>query len=293
MSNNFDNLSSDQPKPRRSKKKAPSDDLMMASEAIRELGISKSMFQRLVNAKKIPKFVPFGHTEGFYPKEFIYTLASHLKGQTPESEVAILLEKMLAKETEQFGATDWIQQSDLPYVLALDYEMYGIADVVDMAITGKWWQKNPYQCRILFDKSDRTKIWGALTIMPLPLSVIHRLLSRQMSEREISAEDILPYESGNSYDGYVASAVIRPERRTHFRMLIQSALAFWCEQYPSIKLRKLYAYASSDEGFDLVQQLLFSPRYDLGEDAFELDPMRRNRSRLIRSFQECIRAKEQ
>ena len=199
---------------------------------------------------------------------------------------------MIPKELKLMGETDWIQPGDLPYVLALDYEMYGLDQAVDMNITSKWWARNPYQCRILFDQADRTKVWGALTIMPLPLEVIYRLLGQQISEREISPNDIKLYEPGTVYDGYVASAVIRPEHRAHFRMLIQSVLSFWCEQYPSIQLGHLYAYASTNEGFDLVQQLLFSPRYDLGEQAFELDPMRRNRSRLIRSFQECIKQKE-
>lgn len=128
--------------------------------------------------------------------------------------------------------------------------------------------------------------------MPLPLPLIHNLLKHEISERDISSDDIQQFEPGNLYDGYVASAVIRPERRTHFRMLVQSVLSFWCDQYPSIQLRRLYAYASTDEGFDLIQQLLFSPLYNLDENAYELDPMRRNRSRLIRTFQECIRSKE-
>lgn len=292
MSNYSNDLSPQTPEAKRSRKKAPREDLLTASEALQELRIPKTTFQRLVQAKKIPKETPFGRTEGFYPKEFILMLASHLKGQTSYKQVLALLEQMTPREPEQLGATDWIQSRDLPYVLALDYEMYGLSDVVDMSITSKWWEKNAYQCRILFDKADRTKIWGVLTIMPLPREIIYRLLSHQISERDISPDDILLYGPGNVYDGYVASAIIRPERRAHLRMLIQSVLSFWCDQYPSIQLRRLYAYASTDKGFDLIQQLFFSPRYDLGENAYELDPMRRNRSRLVRSFQECIKLKE-
>ncbi len=63
---------------------------------------------------------------------------------------------------------------------------------------------------------------------------------------------------------------------------------YWCEQYPTVQLIKLYAYASSDEGLGLMKHLFFSPRYDLGENAFELDPYRYNPSRLIQDFQACI-----
>lgn len=263
-----------------------------ASEAIAKLRIPKSTFERLVRNQLIPKRMYYGQSHAHYPREFIDAFASHLHGETSYKEVALLLQKMNEAKDNQIGATDWIQSSDLPYVLALDYEMYGLHDVIDMAITSKWWAKNPYQCRILFDKSDRTKIWGVLTVMPLPLPLIYRLLKHEISEREITPDDILLYEPGHTYQGYVASAIIRPEHRAHFRMLVQSFLSFLCEQYPSIRLERIFGYASTDEGFDLMRQLLFSPRYDLGEDAFELDPMRRTHSRLIRAFQECIRQKD-
>ena len=70
---NHSDAHSHQPERRRSAKKAPREDLLMASEAIELLGIPKSTFQRLVQAKKIPKETPFGRSEGFYPKSFILT----------------------------------------------------------------------------------------------------------------------------------------------------------------------------------------------------------------------------
>ena len=263
-----------------------------ASEAIAKLGISKSTFERLVRNKLIPKRIFYGQSQGRYPRDFIDTLASHLQGKASYGDVALIVVQVIGHRPERAGDTDWIQPGDLPYVLALDYEMYGLDDVIDMTITSKWWAKNPCQCRILFDKSDRTRIWGVLTVMPLPLPLIYRLLNHEISEREITPDDIQLYEPDHTYYGYVASAIIRPEHRAHFRMLVQSYLSFLCEQYPSIRLERIFGYASTDEGFDLMRQLLFSPRYDLGDDAFELDLMRRTHSRLIRSFQECVKQKD-
>jgi predicted DNA-binding transcriptional regulator AlpA len=275
-----------------SRKKAPREDLYSAAEAIQKTGLPKSTFQRFVREGKIPKETPFGKREGYYPRTFIDTLAAHLEGTTSKKVVSPLLDQLVQKEPQQRGETDWIQMGDLPYVLALDYEMYGMDEVVDIRTTSTWWAKNAYQCRILFDKSDRTKIWGVLTLMPLPLDVIHHLLRRELLERDITSEDILVYEPGKSYDVYVASAIIRPEHRGHLRLLIQSVLSFWCDQYPSIRLRRLYAYASSDQGMDLIKHLFFSPLYDLAENAFVLDPYQRNPSPLVRTFQTCIKQKE-
>src|SRR5437773_305108 len=79
-------------------------------------------------------------------------------------------------KTSLEGATDWIRFDDLPFVQHLDIEMYGPEETVDMNITYRWWERNPHMCRILYNAQDRRDIWGALTIMPLPEALIHRLL---------------------------------------------------------------------------------------------------------------------
>jgi hypothetical protein len=274
-------------------KKAPRPDLYMASEAIARLSIPKSTFQKLVNAKKIPREVPYGRKEGYYPKQFIDTLASHLQGKTSYEEVLALLERMAPSQPVLKGSTDWIRFDDLPFVQHLDLELYGPDQAVDMSITYRWWEKNPYMCRILFNEQDRRDVWGALTIMPLPEALIHRLLKQELPEREIKPEDILEYKPGHVYDGYVASVIIHPQRQTHLRSLIESVFDFWCQKYPEIRLQRLYAYGATPEGRRLIRHLYFSRRYDIGSNAWELDPMDEdNPSRFLVSFQRCIKNKE-
>lgn len=190
------------------------------------------------------------------------------------------------------GATDWVQYDDLPYLQALDYRLYGPANTVPIDTTHAWWRKNPYMCRILFNEHDRRDIWGAITVMPMREETIVKLLRDEIMEKQITPDDILTYEDGGKYYGYIPSAMVLPEHRRHFRKLLQSVFAFWCEQHPRVQFIKLYAFALSEEGLDLIRHLFFAPRYDLGENAFELDPYRRNPSKLIKSFQECIRRKD-
>ncbi|MBA3823211.1 MAG: hypothetical protein H0X24_04790 [Ktedonobacterales bacterium] len=198
------------------------------------------------------------------------------KQTTPQNEAARTL-----------GETDWIQLRDLPYVLALDYEVYGADNAVDPSITRTWWEKNPYACRIMFNANDRKEIWGALTILPMKEETILRILKSELAEQEITADDIYRFETGNSYCGYVASTVIRPEHRNEFRHLLQGIIDYWCANYPQIKMTKLYAYAFSDEGMQLIKHLFFSPRYDLDERAYELDLTKPSPSRLVRGYQAC------
>jgi hypothetical protein len=261
-------------------------EFITAPEAIKlfiDAGLSESTFYRKVREGDIQKELPAGRQRGaLYLRSTIENIVQREGATSAETK----------KRETHIGATDWVQSSDLPYLLALDYEMYGPENVVDISITRGWWEKNPYMCRILFDTKDRKHIWGAITILPMKEETIFRLLRQEMEERSITPDDILTYEAGNTYYGYIASAIIRPEYRAHFRELIQSIFDYWCEQYPEVKLQKLYAFALSDEGWDLVKHLFFSPRYDLSDTAFELNPNQRNPSRLITSFQRCLKHKE-
>ena len=273
-----------------------------AHEASSKLGLAPSTFRKYVTEGYIPRYVPSKKSEGYYlsilinaliplflqrdeytPRELRSRMAS-----TRDRFVPPLSEHILTKK----GVTDWISFDDLPFVQYLDIEQYGLENTVDMTVTSRWWEKNPFMCRILFNEEDRRDIWGALTIMPLEEALIVRLLKQEVSEREIRVEDIAVYEPGHVYSGYVASVVIRPQYQSYFRTLIQSVLEFWCDQYPSITLRSLYAYGVGTEGRRIIRHLFFSRRYDIGANAWELNPMDEdNPSRLITSFQRCVKQK--
>lgn len=189
------------------------------------------------------------------------------------------------------GATDWVQISDLPSLVALDYEMYGEL-TVESSVTQHWWRKNPTACRILFNAEDRKEIWGAISIIPMQLETIMKLVRGEMEERQIAASDILTYEEGGEYDVYVPSAVIHPDHLPSLRKLVSSVLDFWCEQHPRIRFRRVYAFASSDDGLRLARYLYFSHRPDIGENVFALDPYSPNPSPLMKQFQRCVKSKD-
>jgi hypothetical protein len=257
-------------------------DLITSREAVKlfvEADLSEATFRRRVREKIIQPELEEGRQRGaLYPRDQVLAAISQSTGRkAPRQEIQ-----------ESLGATDWVQADDLPYLLALDYEMYGIESTVDISITHAWWIKNPYMCRILFDKKDRRNIWGAITVIPMEESTIFNLLNGTMQERQITADNILEYKDGGKYYAYIPSAVIKPEHRQSFMLLIGSMLDFWCKQYPQVQIVKFYAFAASDTGWDLMKKLFFSPRYDLGESAFELDPYKRNPSRIVRAFQQCV-----
>jgi hypothetical protein len=269
-------------------------ELITSSEARKLLGdMAPSSFKVLVDSKRVRKVVPPGRTQGKYLREDVEKLAA---------ELLPFMEEKAPKHPDQpktnwrdnaskKGATDWAKASDLPYMLAYDYEMYGVENTVDISITHKWWEKNPYMARLLFNADDRREIWGGVTIMPMEEETIIRVLKDELLEKDIQPEHVLTYETGKKYYGYVASATVKKEHSVHFRELLQSVFDFWCEKYPDIQLIKLYAYASSLDGWDMIKRLFFTPRKDIDFNAFELDPYERNPSHYLKAFHQCLQAK--
>jgi len=260
-------------------------DFYSASQARKILGeISAEELKRYVEAGKIEKIVPPSNVrKGYYKKADVNKLAKDLQSFT----------KVAKRETKakSAGETDWAKSSDLPYMLAYDYENYGPENTVDISVTRTWWEKNPYMARILFNANDRHEIWGGITIIPMKEETIFKLLRDEISEHQIKADDILVYEKGHIYYGYIASATVKEEHSLHFRGLMKSFIDFWCNSYPEIQIKKLYAYAGSEKGWDLIKRLFFSPRYDLGNNAFELNPLVRNPSKYLEQFQKCLTSK--
>lgn len=248
-----------------------------------DAGLSETTFRRKVAEKDIKKTLPEGRVRGaLYSMEDIHRVIRELRKEKPQSN----------NLEETGGETDWIQEKDLPYILAYDIERYGIENTVDTSITYAWWKKNPYMCRILYDKNDRRNIWGTITVMPMKEETILRLLRGEIEEKAITPDDILTYEPGMQYIGYIPSAAVKEEHRPQFRKLMESVFEFWYEQYPQIQIVKLYAFAASDDGWNLIKHLFFAPRYDLGENAFELNPYQRNPSKVLQRFQKQIQQKQ-
>ncbi len=257
----------------------PSSDALML---VREAGFSDTTFYRWAAGGRIAKRLAGGRQRG---------------AEYSKADILRLIEKRVVRNARKAkgpqGATDWIRRADLPFVQSLALELCGPERTVEMAITWRWWEKNPYLCRILYNAQDRRDVWGALTVLPLRQEIIFRLLRRELSEREITPADIFTYEPGHAYSGYVASIAIRQQYQTHLRSLIWSMLDFWCSLYPSVRMERLFAFAPNDTCLRLIRHLFFAPRYDLSMGAFELDLMRSgNPSRLVTLFQDCIWQKQ-
>ncbi len=246
--------------------------------------LSENTFYRHAREGKIKKSLPSERQRGaLYNRNDIEKIIEYEKTKRKKRLEAIRTTK------EEESRTDWFTEADLPYLLVLDYEMYGISESLDLSISYGWWAKNPYICRMLYNTEDRKDIWGYITLIPMKDETIFKLLRREIHERDIKPDDILNYEDGEEYHLYAASVVMKSKYKSYLRNLVKSIFNYWCDRYPTVRLSKIYAYAESKEGWNLIKHLFFAPRYDVGQRAFELDLSQPNPSQLITSFQDCLK----
>src|SRR5436305_13403736 len=108
------------------------EDLLTFSEALEALGnMAPSSFKVLVDNQKIRKVVPPGKTQGKYVADDVYKIARERKPyQNAERSRKPIARPSYRKNKSHKGATDWATDSDLPYMLAYDLEMYGLENTV-------------------------------------------------------------------------------------------------------------------------------------------------------------------
>lgn len=254
-------------------------DYLTASEAIETLKIPASTFYRLAKEGKITKHFPTAVSKhGVYDAKEIARLGSKLRRDTTPVEI---------------GETDWIQSSDVGNMYDLEYTIYG-DETGNPSIVRKWYERNPYICRVLYNKADRRDFWGALNMLPLEEETIFKLLKGEIRDIDLDPQkDILTFEEPGTYNFYVASVIVRSDKKQHFPALINSVFDYWCEQAPERTIGKIYGRVVSEDGEMMAKKLFFSPLWHISDSAYVLDMNRPNPSRLVQSFQYGVRSKSE
>lgn len=255
-----------------------SEQYLSAGEAIEILKMPPATFYRFAKEGKIKKYYPNGvnkHAE--YNAHEIAHLASKYRRET---------------QPQEEGETDWIKNSDMGHMYDLEYTVYG-DETGNPSIIRRWYEQNPYICRVLYNKADRRDFWGAINMLPLKEETIFKLLKGEMRDIDLDPQkDVLTFEQPGEYNFYVASVIIQPEKRQHFPMLINSMFDFWCEQAPERTLGKIYGRIVATDGELMAKRLFFSPLWHISENAYVLDLKRPNPSRFVQALQHCIQEKQ-
>ncbi len=196
--------------------------------------------------------------------------------------------------------TDWVKPEDVPSGLALDQIVYHEMFLANVELYMAWRRKNPKISLGAFDAKDRRIRYGYIGLIPLPEPIILDILMGKKDEKEITPDDILTYDEPGEYTLLANSAVIHPDYPELANKIIHEMMKYWVAQYPEKRIKRIYAQTVSEQGRTLAKKLYLGPLYIIGKngltrvkDAYVLDMQEEAVSKVIRQFQENLKAKEQ
>ncbi|MBV9689499.1 MAG: hypothetical protein JO202_07290 [Ktedonobacteraceae bacterium] len=277
------------------------EDTYTSSEARERLGgMASSSFKALVDSGAIRKVTAPGRKQGVYRKEDVDRIAEE-KQITPSSRKIIARKRRsLKKRTIPDVILDWVRPEDVPSGLALDQIVYHEMFLANAEVYMAWRRKNSKISMGAFDAKDRRVRYGYIGLIPLPESVILDVLMGKKDEKEITPDEILTYDEPGEYTLLANSAVIHPDYPELANSIIHAIMKFWIDQYPEKRIKRIYAQTVSEQGRTLAKKLYLGPLYIMRnggltrvEDAYVLDMQEEAASKIIRQFQERLRAKEQ
>ncbi|SRR6266496_420590 len=262
-----------------------------ALQLVKESGKVPSTFYRWRDRGKIER------TQDGYKKEdvdaFLSTQASSSKrkqsrkksSQTYNLEVGPPLFRQLGRE-------------DIGAAYHLQFEQVGYENAVQPTSLRKWVDEGLPLFWVAQNPQDSKDIWAVLGVLPLDEELIVRFLREEFTLQEIAITDVLTYQPGQSYTCYIIAAAT-PAHRGALVQLMEYLLSYWCERYPDVSIRMLYASSALDVGMEetpflyMMKTFFFSRRRDIStsKGVWELPLDEYNPAPAVKQFQKCIKEK--
>lgn len=233
-----------------------------AKEAMERLGINKNRFQYLVRAKRIRKFIPPNHKQGYYLKTEIDRLARELLAFiTYEEESGIQVRHARTEE-------ELLQEHELATLL------FGSA-VHSLETRRAWLARNPDIDLIVVDHG---RVVGFLNLLPCRESAIEGFIQGRIRGWDIKPEDVLPFEPGKELSciimGMATTPDVQPSIRTVYGSRLISGLMDFLEKLAkkSVVIRNFYATSATPTGIAILRHAGFQEINRIGHRiAFKLD----------------------
>ena len=260
---------------------------------VRRAGKSKTGFYEQVKKGGIEKVIR-DNREAYNKRQVDAFLAS--RSRTPGRRKGTGASKQVPESgTAQGLVIDVAQESDLLPLYTLESDQLDFLRAIVPPVLHAWQQVNDHTYWLLFHPTNRQEILAMLGVLPLREAVIQQLLRKELSPAQISASDVLPYKSGESYSCYITSAATEPGYREAILSLVELLFSYWCEQ--SISIEALYASVPEDTDDNIpllriVTGCFFSLLNE--EDQWRLRPLRRKYHpvEFIRNYQRCLQQDE-
>jgi len=256
------------------------------SEGADILGVGRSSFFYLVESGRISIEPGRGPRDGRYSLEDIQRVA--------EERATGRHRKASHRRTRPMPVfIDWLSPDDIPAILRLDKIVYDEMFLAEMERYRQWSEKNGQLAIAAFDaKSNRQTMLAYIACLPLDESVILQIMRGEREEISITQDEIQSYERPGAYTLLANSAVVHPEHPYLLRRVLQGMTDAWVERFPEQYVSRVYAQSVSERGDLLISNFFLQPRYDLADNAYMIDLARPGRAKMIRWFQEALKAKD-
>ena len=276
----------------------PQDEVYTTSEALAVLGLKHSAFYREVENAKVVRYPKTKRTY-YYNKSQIDDLAQHLNkqirrvGRPAQDRERENFEKTVSLEKASIRL---ITQGDIGAVYHLQYEQLGYDKAIQPSSMKKWIKDSMPIYWVAYNPKNPKDIWAAVGIIPLDEEIIIRFLREEFTLEEIAISAVLSYQPGQSYSCYI-SVASEPSRQYALVQLMEYLLSYWCEQYPNISVRILYASSPVEKEetplIRMLQTFSFSRRRDIGtnQGVWELPLDEYNIAPTVQKFQKCVEEK--
>jgi excisionase family DNA binding protein len=220
-----------------------------AKEAIKKLGIPRSTFYDLVKANEIPKVTLPLRKQALYPKQKIDELA--------EERARILGE--LEQTPERLAFITPLRE-DLEQLVDIDRMIFHQTTLILPEEQQKRFAYNPEAMHVLKDMKINMVV-GGLTMSPIKMDILERLVRLEIDETQVKPEDYLPYTANVPLDCYIIGIVVRPGiAATYYgSRLLQAALNYMIELLNrGVIIRRIYTVATTNDGERLARRLHFT-----------------------------------
>jgi hypothetical protein len=224
-------------------------ELYTASEAIAKLKLPRSTFYYLVEQGEIPKIVVPLRKQAYYARSVIDALAQQREAVVEEYRTQPERVRFLRPTGE-----------DLEQLVAIDRTIWGEVGIIDSDAISARFSHNPDCVHVLKDVEANT-VLGGVTMSPLRAGLIERLVSLEVDESELTANDYLPFTNEHSLECYVIGIVARQDVMSPYyaSLLLRHASDFLVElAEQGVTVTMLFTVATTHEGEQLARKLGFT-----------------------------------
>lgn len=222
-----------------------------AQQARELLGMTHSALLNQVTAGNLKRVIPPGRRQGVYLKEEVDKLKRELDAffaSRQEDEVApAQFVKAMAK--------------DIPGAVDLAHVTFGGHNTIPVERRVAWIQKNPDIDYLLKQEGEFV---GFLTLVPMSPETIDDLLTLKRYAKDLTADDILPYEPGVPVDLYAMAIGTRPgvslaqKRKWGMALLLGARSMLRDLGSRGIVIRTIQAHSYKPDGIRMMRHMGFT-----------------------------------